>query len=192
MHQVETGLAGIIRNKIADSEGGWIPFRDFMEMALYDPKYGYYMKEQEKNRSIRRFLHSLLGRRFARGMRRALYDWRGEVSGSRSGAAICRVGRGGRPVCAAVSRRIEGSGCLGVQTGDVYKRRGESVPPAASNGGAGLSCRSRAIHNAGKLDGWRDLGAGDPVLERAAGRFSGSSACPAGEGLDGAWRPLRR
>lgn len=82
-------------------------------------------------------------------MRRALYDWRGEVSGSRSGAAICRVGRGGRPVCAAVSRRIEGSGCLGVQTGDVYKRRGESVPPAASNGGAGLSCRSRAIHNAG-------------------------------------------
>ncbi|MUG72576.1 class I SAM-dependent methyltransferase [Paenibacillus validus] len=48
MHQVETGLAGIIRNKIADSEGGWIPFRDFMEMALYDPKYGYYMKEQEK------------------------------------------------------------------------------------------------------------------------------------------------
>lgn len=27
MHQVETGLAGIIRNKIADSEGGWIPFR---------------------------------------------------------------------------------------------------------------------------------------------------------------------
>lgn len=48
MHQVETGLLGIIRDKISESPEGWISFRDYMELALYDPVYGYYMKEQDK------------------------------------------------------------------------------------------------------------------------------------------------
>jgi SAM-dependent MidA family methyltransferase len=44
-------LADLIIQKIRQE--GPIPFRDFMEMALYYPELGYYTSSGEKNRKTR-------------------------------------------------------------------------------------------------------------------------------------------